>query len=208
MKFIKDLGMQEYGKNGNKARFGIYLCECCGEEKRISSADFKRRNPEKCRSCCNKVRAKTHGFSKEKLYAVWNSMKNRCFNKNNKAYIDYGGRGISICSEWNSNYSHFKEWSLNNGYKDGLTIDRKNNDLGYSPENCRWVDSFIQANNRRCIALKAGVSGIKGIHYAKRHKNKKWSVNITENKKKIFLGNYKTKEEALTVLNEYLNNKK
>ena len=83
-----------------------------------------------------------------KLYGVWRSMRNRCTNPNNKDFSDYGARGISVRSEW-QNFSTFHAWALANGYAEGLTLDRTNNDEGYEPANCRWVTRKEQAQNRR-----------------------------------------------------------
>lgn len=91
---------------------------------------------------------RTHNESNTKLYGVWLSMKRRCDNSNTTYYNRYGGSGITVCDEWVSSYESFKEWALSNGYKEGLSIDRIDNDSCYCPSNCRWVTSVAQANNR------------------------------------------------------------
>lgn len=82
------------------------------------------------------------------LYGVWASMKYRCSNPKSISYKNYGGRGISVCDEWAADYATFYAWALKNGYKKGLQIDRVNNDLGYAPENCRWVSRETNCNNK------------------------------------------------------------
>jgi hypothetical protein len=94
----------------------------------------------------------SNGKSATRLYRIWTGMRNRCNNVRNKNYNDYGGRGITVCDEWNE-YLNFKKWSMENGYKDDLSIDRINNDKGYSPNNCRWVSRTRQMNNTRHNSL-------------------------------------------------------
>lgn len=76
-------------------------------------------------------------------------MKTRCLNKNSVGYDNYGGRGISICSEWLESYENFATWAKASGYREDLTLDRENNDDGYRPGNCRWADKHTQAQNKR-----------------------------------------------------------
>ena len=95
----------------------------------------------------------TEHNTNNKLYAIWNSMKQRCNNSNNKKYPRYGGRGIKVCKEWLYSFDSFKEWSVKNGYREGLAIDRINNDGNYEPSNCRWTDYKMQNNNTSAIEL-------------------------------------------------------
>ena len=79
-----------------------------------------------------------HGDHKTKLYSVWGNMKDRCLNLNCKCYKYYGGRGIDVCESWRTDFISFRDWAVNNGYKEGLSIDRINNNKGYHPDNCKW----------------------------------------------------------------------
>ena len=88
-----------------------------------------------------------------RLSCIFRGIKSRCYNPHHRYYAYYGGRGIKVCNEWFTPHSHegfraFKAWALENGYQEGLTIDRIDNDKGYSPDNCRWVTMLVQGNNR------------------------------------------------------------
>lgn len=98
---------------------------------------------------CHKGRT-THGLFRDNkgLFNVWQTMKARCENRNREKYKDYGGRGIKVCDEWHDP-ANFVRWALNNGYAQGLQLDRIDNDGNYCPENCRFVTPKENSRNRR-----------------------------------------------------------
>lgn len=84
-----------------------------------------------------------------KLHGIWRDVLKRCYSVNTKAYQFYGARGITVCSKWKQSYEVFRDWALSHGYAPGLCIERKNNNQGYNPKNCTFVDRKQQARNRR-----------------------------------------------------------
>ena len=138
-----------------------WRCKCdCGNETFVSTRRLKHEQTKSCGCLISEsasARFKTHGLSTSRIYRVWHEMRGRCYNKNDPNYYLYGGRGITVCDEWNERgpnrenigFMNFNRWANANGYDDTLTIDRINPDANYCPENCRWVDDKMQANNRR-----------------------------------------------------------
>ena len=93
-----------------------------------------------------------HDFIDHPLYSKWTGMKSRCSNPKDQAYKDYGGRGIIVCEEWKKDFIRFYDWCINNAWKHGLEIDRRNNDGNYSPDNCRFVTTRVNSFNKRNTA--------------------------------------------------------
>ena len=90
---------------------------------------------------------RTHGMSHTRLHNIWLTMRQRCEKPNSGAYHKYGAKGVEVCGEW-SVFENFRDWSLNNGYNNSLTIDRIDPRGNYEPSNCRWVTQKVQQNNR------------------------------------------------------------
>jgi hypothetical protein len=133
-----------------KNRKSYWLCKCdCGNEKIVRSDCLKRDQVKSCGCLQYEHAIIKHNLSKTKIYHVWAGMKDRCLNENNKAYKHYGERGVTVCEEWQKDFMSFYNWSMQNGYEEGLSVDRINNNGNYEPSNCRWVDMKSQCNNHR-----------------------------------------------------------
>ena len=134
----------------------IWRCLCdCGKEADVLSISLRRGLTRSC-GCLSRekvserttARNTTHGARHTKLYNTWRGMRERCENPSHKSYSDYGGRGISVCAEW-QDFTAFQKWALASGYKDGLSLDRIDSNGNYEPSNCRWADKKQQSRNRR-----------------------------------------------------------
>lgn len=160
--------------------------------------------------------ARTHGDTGTRLHRIWQNMKARCYRKSAREYENYGGRGITVCDEWRNSYENFKEWALNNGYAEDLTIDRINTDGNYCPENCRWITNKEQQNNKRNNVVYEFNGEIKtlaqwseelGICYRTLQKRiRKWGVEkafTTPLKEETYIDIVGQKFGRLTVLSLY-----
>lgn len=95
------------------------------------------------------MKRKYHGDTGTRLHTIWKSMKYRCYTPKWKPYKWYGARGITVCDEWKNSYLTFKEWAINNGYQEGLELERINVNGNYEPSNCKWITHHEQTLNRR-----------------------------------------------------------
>ena len=171
-----DLTGQRFGRLTVLRRDGVatagnaaWTCACdCGNVTRVMGTSLRSGNTRSC-GCllcdARKINGKhnaTHGLSGTRQYDIWLHMRERVSNPNNPAWHNYGGRGITVCERWKKSFENF--WSdMGATYKPGLQLDRINNDLGYSPENCRWTTSKYNNRNRRDNRLVSSPWGLVSV---------------------------------------------
>jgi hypothetical protein len=202
---IKDLGrIKPKKENKHNYRRGIFRCSVCNQDYEMDYYHGISGKVKQCQRCSNIEIFTTHGGRHTSLYPVWQSMKDRCNNPNNSHYSYYGGKGITVCKEWNSDFETFQSWAKAHGYRKCLTIDRIDSDGNYEPCNCRWVDYQEQAYNRD--KFKNNTSGYTGV--CLRRVNTKgiefYESYLNVNKTRVTLGYYNSAKEAVEARNKYI----
>lgn len=140
-------------KRIENASGGVAMWEClcdCGKTTKVRGSNLKSGAVKSCG--CRRINAKPtlrHNMSNSRLYREWASIKIRCNNPSHLSYKNYGGRGIKMCEEWCLSFESFMRWALDNGYSDDLTIERKDVNGDYCPDNCTWIPADEQQGNRR-----------------------------------------------------------
>ena len=170
--YVDSIAYEEYDKNGCFKQYR-YVCKCsCGNTK-IMPANSMKNGVQSCGCAISEATIKRnykHGLSYSDIWIKYNQMKSRCYNPKEEHYYRYGGRGITVCNEWlgENGFMNFVKWAKENGYKEGLSLDRIDNDGNYEPSNCRWIKFRYQCFNRNntiyvngeSVAQKAYENGI------------------------------------------------
>ena len=175
---------------------GLYECQYCGNEFECLTVRIKSGRAKSC-GCLS---GEKHGLESNRFYNTWKNMDKRCNNLKNKDYKNYGARGITICADW-LDIRNFVAWCEETYPNiEGLSLDRIDNDKGYSPENCTWSSRTIQNINQRMKITNT--SGYNGIIWNK--KNSNWVAVIGIANKKVYIGSFKIKEEAVQARDNYI----
>jgi hypothetical protein len=140
-------------KKRGVSRDARWICKCrCGNIVSVNGCNLRNKFTQSCGCLRAEVVGQRyraiHGLSSHRLYKIWNTMKERCYWPKHNRYNRYGGRGITVCRRWKHHFLSFYLWALSHGYEPWLSIDRRDNDSRYCPENCRWATRKQQRRNR------------------------------------------------------------
>ena len=201
---LNDLAGRKFGRLSVLAKSErpcYFVCKCdCGKIKEVRRDHLLTGKTKSC-GCWKKDH---HPWiykgkpGRKRLNRIYSNMIFRCYDSRSDGYGRYGARGITVCDEWRESFNNFAEWSYANGYAENLTIDRIDNDKGYSPSNCRWITSSEQNNNKRTNVYLI----IDGERYTVTQAAR--SVGLSKNKVFGWLYRGDSKEEVIQRLqNEY-----
>ena len=195
MNLIRELGIVDMGTY--KVKKAVYACPKCGAEKALVCSQVDTGRITQCRSCASKQQKQGHKGTR--LYSIWQNMKARCkgSTSHNKKY--YTDKGITVCDEWVNDFPAFKTWALQNGYDDTLSIDRKDNNSGYSESNCRWATQSTQVENTR-VLKSTNTSGYRGVS----KNGSKWRARIQVEGKEKSLGTFDNILDAAKAYDRYI----
>lgn len=187
LKVIKDLGMFEKNEGSYRLRKVVLLCPQCRNEFTVNNTQ-RNKHREVCFSCL-KDNCVTNKYPR--LYNIWKGMRSRVNSTEARKVYSYSSKNITVCEEWQY-FDSFKEWALNNGYSDNLSIDRKDNDSGYSPDNCRWANATTQSENTRKLYAHNS-SKYRGVS---KNKSGQFHAYVGIGNSRINIGYYPTALEA------------
>lgn len=182
------------GLTRNKRKEKRFICKCdCGKITHVNPNNWETGVVKSCGCMAvelmRKALKKENPLNSRRTYRIWKGMKQRCYNPRTDNYMDYGGRGICICSQWLDSYKEFEAWAFSHGYSNELSIDRINVNGNYEPSNCRWATDEIQMKNRRPIDEWIGHTGRKKVL---------WTINGVERPAREWCSQFGVSMETVT----------
>jgi hypothetical protein len=193
-----DILNNRYGRLTVIARNGIssnrnamWLCLCdCGKKVTTSGVSLRKGTTQSCG--CYAIEVNTsHGLSRHPLYNVWKNIIDRCYNPKCKAFKNYGNRGITMYYLWREDVAIFISWAIDNGWVQGLEIDRIDNNAGYFPGNCRFVNCSENKLNTRLL-MATNSSGYRGVSKL----GNRYRAEVEDKNGRHYLGLFMTAKEA------------
>jgi hypothetical protein len=197
--FLQELYYRQWKSKNGLTTYIISNCLICGTEIKYLKTKKWCNNHGRGIKAPRRPMINGQPMTKNKLAQTWYGIKARCRSSKSTGYKNYGGRGISMCDLWHDDFYEFEKWSLANGYKKGLQIDRINNNGNYEPTNCRYVEPYINASNRRSLTNTSGFIGV-----SKNKNANTYRTQIAIQNKNVHLGSFKSKIEAAIFRDVYI----